>query len=149
MRNEWSRWNYCFVLVLWARRKNIRPEVYVVGTSSTVCSVGRICGWVSSVAVQHFNRKLHLRVCLHLQHPPVEPWAMLTRETNDLWHSCYAGGKGGSKQPPARNWHLGQNHVSLLFFWHTSTSFQLLDKPWSQESFLLPLGSCLQFLSRI
>ena len=31
---------------------------------------------------------------------------------------------------------------------HTST-FQLLDKPWSQVSSLLPPGSCLQFLSRI
>ena len=34
-------------------------------------------------------------------------------------------------------------------FFHTST-FQLLDKPWSQEvSSLLPPGSCLQFLSHI
>ena len=29
------------------------------------------------------------------------------------------------------------------------TSFQLLDKPWSQVSSLLPPGYCLQFLSRI
>ena len=36
----------------------------------------------------------------------------------------------------------------LFFFSHTST-FQLLDKPWSQVSSLLPPGSCLQFLSRI
>ena len=35
----------------------------------------------------------------------------------------------------------------LLFFSHTST-FQLLDKPWSQVSSLLPPGSCLQILSR-
>ena len=35
-----------------------------------------------------------------------------------------------------------------VFFLHTST-FQLLDKPWSQVSSLLPPGSCLQFLSRI
>ena len=33
-------------------------------------------------------------------------------------------------------------------FLHTST-FQLLDKPWSQVSSLLPPCSCLQFLSRI
>ena len=37
---------------------------------------------------------------------------------------------------------------SPSFFSHTST-FQLLDKPWSQVSSLLPLGSCVQFLSRI
>ena len=36
----------------------------------------------------------------------------------------------------------------LFFFLHTST-FQLLDKPWSQVSSLLPPGSYLQFLSRI
>ena len=35
----------------------------------------------------------------------------------------------------------------FFFFLHTFT-FQLLDKPWSQVSSLLP-GSCLQFLSRI
>ena len=35
-----------------------------------------------------------------------------------------------------------------FFFSHTST-FQLLDKPWSQVSSLPPPGSCLQFLSRI
>ena len=34
------------------------------------------------------------------------------------------------------------------FFSHTST-FQLLDKPWSQVSSLLPPGFCLHFLSRI
>ena len=34
------------------------------------------------------------------------------------------------------------------FFSHTFT-FQLLNKPWSQVSSLLPPGSCLQFLSRI
>ena len=36
----------------------------------------------------------------------------------------------------------------LFFSSHTFTS-QLLDKPWSQVSSLLPPGSCLQFLSRI
>ena len=36
----------------------------------------------------------------------------------------------------------------FFFFSHTST-FQLLDKPWSQVSSLLPPGSCLQLLSRI
>ena len=36
----------------------------------------------------------------------------------------------------------------FFFFSHTFT-FQLLDKPWSQVSSLLPPGSCLQFLSRI
>ena len=36
----------------------------------------------------------------------------------------------------------------FFFFLHTYT-FQLLDKPWSQVSSLLPPGSCLQFLSRI
>ena len=35
-----------------------------------------------------------------------------------------------------------------FFVSHTST-FQLLDNPWSQVSSLLPLGSCLQLLSRI
>ena len=35
----------------------------------------------------------------------------------------------------------------FFFFAHTST-FQLLDKPWTQVSSLLPPGSCLQFLSR-
>ena len=38
--------------------------------------------------------------------------------------------------------------IYLFIFSHTST-FQLLDKPWSQVSSLLPPGSCLQFLSRI
>ena len=36
---------------------------------------------------------------------------------------------------------------SLYFFPHTF-AFELLDKPWSQVSSLLPAGSCLQFLSR-
>ena len=36
----------------------------------------------------------------------------------------------------------------LLLLFHTST-FQLLDEPWSQVSSLLPPGSCLHFLSRI
>ena len=36
----------------------------------------------------------------------------------------------------------------LFFFFHTST-FHVLDKPWSQVSSLLPPGSCLQSLSRI
>ena len=39
-------------------------------------------------------------------------------------------------------------HAVFFVFFHTST-FQLLDKPWSQVSSLLPLNSCLQFLSRI
>ena len=34
----------------------------------------------------------------------------------------------------------------FYFFLHIST-FQLLDKPWSQVSFFLPPSSCLQFLS--
>ena len=32
----------------------------------------------------------------------------------------------------------------IFIFYHTFT-FQLLDKPWSQVSSLLPPGSCLQF----
>ena len=40
------------------------------------------------------------------------------------------------------------SYIYILFS-HTFT-FQLLEEPWSQEvSFLLPRGSCLQFLSRI
>ena len=49
----------------------------------------------------------------------------------------------------------GQTQTSVSWAWrppfcfffspHTSTS-QLLDKPWSHESSLLRLGSCLQFL---
>ena len=39
-------------------------------------------------------------------------------------------------------------HIDVFFSSHTS-SFQLLDKPWSQVSTLLPPGSCLHFLSRI
>ena len=35
-------------------------------------------------------------------------------------------------------------YIYILFFSHTST-YQLLDKPWSQVSSLLPPGSCLQF----
>ena len=37
---------------------------------------------------------------------------------------------------------------TFFFLSHTCT-FQLLDKPWSQVSSLLPPGSCLQFSSRI
>ena len=36
----------------------------------------------------------------------------------------------------------------FFFLFHTST-FQLLDRPWSQVSSLLAPGSCLQFLPRI
>ena len=36
----------------------------------------------------------------------------------------------------------------FFFFQHTST-FQLLDKPWSQVPTLLLPGSCLKFLARI
>ena len=39
-------------------------------------------------------------------------------------------------------------YTRVFFFFNTST-FQLLDKPWSQVSSLLPPGSCLQCLSRI
>ena len=41
-------------------------------------------------------------------------------------------------------------YVFFFFFllFHTST-FQLVDKPWSQVSSFLPLGSCLPFFSRI
>ena len=42
------------------------------------------------------------------------------------------------------------NKASLFFFSFSHTfTFQLLDKPWSQVSSLLPPGSCLRFLSRI
>ena len=41
-------------------------------------------------------------------------------------------------------------HTRTIFGFHTLLlSFQLLDKPWSQVSSLLPPGSCLRFLSRI
>ena len=43
---------------------------------------------------------------------------------------------------------MGYFILFYLFFSHAST-FQLLDKPWSQVSSLLPPGSCLQFLSRM
>ena len=48
--------------------------------------------------------------------------------------------------PPTVNRHYIVSF--FLLFFHTST-FQLLDKPWSQVSSLLPPGSCLPFLSRI
>ena len=41
-----------------------------------------------------------------------------------------------------------ESQLASFFFSHTFT-FQLLDKPWSQVSSLLPPGCCLQFLSRI
>ena len=37
----------------------------------------------------------------------------------------------------------------FIFFHKHLSTFQLLDKPWSQVSPLLLPGSCLQFLSRI
>ena len=40
-----------------------------------------------------------------------------------------------------------QDGFFIYLFSHTFT-FQLLDKPWSQMSSLLPPGSCLEFLSR-
>ena len=40
------------------------------------------------------------------------------------------------------------NDLTPLFLSHTCTC-QLLDKPWSQVSSLLPPGSCLEFFSRI
>ena len=44
---------------------------------------------------------------------------------------------------------LNYEYIFIYFFLsHTFTS-QLLDKPRSQVSSLLPPGSCLQFLSRI
>ena len=40
--------------------------------------------------------------------------------------------------------------VPGTFFFNTSiNTFQLLNKPWSQVSFVFPPGSCLQFSSRI
>ena len=39
--------------------------------------------------------------------------------------------------------------VVHFFFYPRTSTFQLLDKPWSQVSSLLPPGSCLQYLSRI
>ena len=41
-----------------------------------------------------------------------------------------------------------QKNIIFIYCFHTST-FQLLDKPWSQVSSVLPPGSCLQFFSRI
>ena len=38
---------------------------------------------------------------------------------------------------------VGRRRTFFFFFSHTST-FQLLDKPWSQVSYLLPPGSCLE-----
>ena len=39
--------------------------------------------------------------------------------------------------------------LGFFFFFFLIFTFQLLDKPWSQVSSLLPPGSCLQLLSRI
>ena len=39
--------------------------------------------------------------------------------------------------------------LHAIFFFLDTFTFQLLDKPWSQVSSLVPPGSCLQFLSRI
>ena len=39
-------------------------------------------------------------------------------------------------------------YTTVCVFFHTST-FQLLDRPWSQVSSLLSPGACLQLLSRI
>ena len=41
------------------------------------------------------------------------------------------------------------NNSIISFFFHTTSTFQLLDKPWSQVPSLLPPRSRLQFLSRI
>ena len=49
---------------------------------------------------------------------------------------------------PFGSWGLWRRYMSGFFF-HTSTSFQLLNKPWSQVSSLLPPGSRLQFLLRM
>ena len=59
----------------------------------------------------------------------------------------YVGARCGRGEP---FFFLKRPHLkgSSCFFSHTST-FQLLDKPWSQVSSLLPLSSCLHFLSRI
>ena len=68
-------------------------------------------------------------------------------------HTSY--NKNGFKPGPPTalvyTWHLrtvAPLPFFFFFFLHTFT-FQLLDKPWSQVSSLLPPGSCLQFLSRI
>ena len=39
--------------------------------------------------------------------------------------------------------------IRIIFFFSHTCTFQLLDKPRSQVSSLLPPGSCLQFLSRM
>ena len=39
--------------------------------------------------------------------------------------------------------------IPHFFFFSNTSTFQLLNKPWSRVSSLLPPGSCLQFLSRI
>ena len=39
--------------------------------------------------------------------------------------------------------------LPLFYFFSHTFAFQLLDKPWSQVSTLLPPSSCLQFLPRI
>ena len=44
---------------------------------------------------------------------------------------------------------VSEKRAATFFFSSHTFTFQLLDKPWSQVSSLLPLGSCLQFLSRI
>ena len=45
--------------------------------------------------------------------------------------------------------HLLWSSFCSTFFISRTCTFQLLDRPWSQVSSLLPPGSCLQFLSRV
>ena len=65
------------------------------------------------------------------------------------WRKCCAGPLVGSRKSGvgwiALRKGVAHTNLSIFFlFWHSST-FQLLDKPWSQVSSLLPPGSCLQF----
>ena len=62
------------------------------------------------------------------------------------WKLPYFHGNGSFRY--RWKWKLAFNIISFIFFW-PHFFCQLLDKPWSQVSWLLPSRTFLQFLSRI
>ena len=64
-------------------------------------------------------------------------------------HNQVRGHRTGSSHSGVEEYQVCTTQPVVVYFFSQTSTFQLLDKPWSQVSSLLPPGSCLQFLSRI
>ena len=116
---------------------------------------GVICDHGARLSIRHQHSlcadgwKYQFNVKTHTADDAIQPTSGAATVLGFVW-PCYRNQHRGQ---PLLYWvssgpAVGVVLCSDLFFFQTCT-FQLLDKPWSQVSSLLPPGFCLQFLSRI